>query len=1003
MTSDDRQRGTVYAKYVGRVGALAVALGVAGAVVTHPGVAWADDTPSSTDSGSEAPSSGTEAPDTDPASPSSGTQQASNSPSTLPSTDHTPTTSATDPSGESDGGPAAPTGSETVTTHDGGVIVRSSGGAHTSDADTTDGDPADDEATDEAPETTSTGSDEQPSADITSDEIADTTDNPGPVSATPPKNENDAAAPQPAANLADPTADAKNTNLQAHSTSDTATTQLMTVTTNPAASEAPKAVAALPKLPTPQEVVHQVEAAVTTCACTVINQALKLVNGMLAQLVTPSPATPTAPAETPILWTVLGWVRRQVDQAVEAFGRTPPGRFIHQVTTQITDAIVDFGNSPFGRQISTQIAEFLQQCQGSTALPADLDRTTVVAGLNEPTDFAFLADKDHPDQIDRILITEKSGAIRVYDPQTGDLTTLVKLPTVTADGERGLVGIEVDPHFWTAGKEGYHTIYVAYTGADNYDRLSSLTVSDSLDQVINEDELLKSTELGNNFHHGGELQFDPQGRYLYWAVGDNTDSSNAQDLTNIHGKILRLNRDGTAPADNPFVKVPNAVKQIYAYGFRNPFRFTFAPDGQLLVADVGESAWEELNVVTAGANYGWPSEEGSCSGCEYVNPIYAYPHSDTPAHAGSITSVVVYTGDALPASYQNKVFIADYSVGWIKELTFDSEFTSLISERTFDSDAGATVKLDQGPDGNLYQLNIYPGQLSVIASSGGNRAPTAVVTASSTYGPDDSLEVHFSSRGSTDPDGNALTYQWDFGNGKTSTEADPTMVFTNTGDYTAYTVTLTVSDGTKTGGATQRIVVGSTPPTADIAVSETTYDAGDSISFRAVEAMDDQDGPLPASAYKWTVVFRHADHQHPFEDNIVGPSGSITIPRTPDQLSNTFYHITLTVTDSSGLSTTRSVDVNPNLVSLTFNASSPDATYTIDGIPHKGSYTDRAVVGVERVLNAPSPQFTGDGQLVFGSWSDGGTQNHVIVTPATNASYTATYDLLPSTLTALTT
>src|SRR5262249_17567911 len=154
---------------------------------------------------------------------------------------------------------------------------------------------------------------------------------------------------------------------------------------------------------------------------------------------------------------------------------------------------------------------------------------------------------------------------------------------------------------------------------------------------------------------------------------------------------------------------------------------------------------------------------------------------------------------------------------------------------------------------------------------GGNRAPTAVITASSKYGPDDSLEVHFSSRDSSDPDGNTLTYQWDFGNGKTSTEADPTAVFTNTGDYTAYTVTLTVSDGTKTGRAPQRIAGGSPPPPPDFSVSETTYNPGDPISFHAVDAMDDQAGPLPASAYKWTVVFRHADHQHPFEDNIVGP------------------------------------------------------------------------------------------------------------------------------------
>ena len=325
----------------------------------------------------------------------------------------------------------------------------------------------------------------------------------------------------------------------------------------------------------------------------------------------------------------------------------------------------------------------------------------------------------------------------------------------------------------------------------------------------------------------------------------------------------------------------------------------------------------------------------------------------------------------------------------------------MISERTLDSRAGTTIKLAQGPDGNLYQLNIYPGQLSVIAPSGGNRAPTAVLTASSTYGLGDSLEVQFSSGDSSDPEGDTLTYQWNFGNGRTSTEADPTMVFTNTGDYTAYTVTLTVSDGAETSSATQRVVVGSTPPTAEIAVSDGMYDAGDTISFSAT-GFDDQDGALPASAYKWTVVFHHADHVHPFQDNVVGPTGSITIPRTPDQLANTFYRITLTVTDSSGLSTARSVDVKPNLVTLTFNANNPNATYTVDGQPHKGVYTEQAVVGVQRVLNGPSPQIVGDGRLVFQSWSDGGAQNHTIVTPGTNTSYTVTYNVVSSAISTLT-
>jgi hypothetical protein len=99
----------------------------------------------------------------------------------------------------------------------------------------------------------------------------------------------------------------------------------------------------------------------------------------------------------------------------------------------------------------------------------------------------------------------------------------------------------------------------------------------------------------------------------------------------------------------------------------------------------------------------------------------------------------------------------------------------------------------------------------------------------------------------------------------------------------------------------------------------------------------------------------------------------------------------LTVTDSSGLTSTKSVDVRPRLVTMTGNANDPTATFTVDGIPHTGSYTENAVVGVQHVISAPSSQFTSNGQLVFGNWSDGGAATHTVVTPGTATTYTVTY------------
>ena len=612
------------------------------------------------------------------------------------------------------------------------------------------------------------------------------------------------------------------------------------------------------------------------------------------------------------------------------------------------------------------------------ALPADFERTELVTGLDQPTAFRQMPDG-------RIFIAEKGGAIKVYEddhlnPQP--VITLVVLKTDT-DEERGLLGIEPDPNFET---NGY--LYVAYTSAGNHDRLSRVTVQGDTADPASEVVLLESTQAGNIYHHGGEVRFGPDGK-LYWGMGMNTDNANSQNLTNVHGKIMRLNVDGSAPADNPFLTTPNAVPQIWAYGLRNPFRFTFTPNNKLLAADVGGDKWEELDIVTRGGNYGWPLAEGTCATCAFINPIYTYAHTAPPEKAGSITAAMVYTGDTFPAKYKNKVFIADYALGFIRDLTFDSDYSTFIEEETFDADAGTVVQLEQGQDGNIYQLNIYPGVLSRISPSGGNRAPKAVIAATPSNGLAP-LNVAFSSAGSNDPDGTPLTYAWNFGDGTTSTAANPQKTYTANGTYTA---TLTVSDGAKTDQATQKITVGSTVPIATIIspTSQSKYNAGDTISFSGTGS-DAEDSALPDSAFTWKVVFHHAQHTHPFRDNIVGKTGSFQIPRSSDNIATTWYRIELTVTDSSGLATTKIVDVYPNLVNLTFTSNYPDATYTVDGIPRQGTTTESAVVGVERAVGAPSPQYTQDSQYIYNNWSDGQAQNHTITTLGTDATYTVNFN-----------
>ncbi|HZN78653.1 MAG TPA: PQQ-dependent sugar dehydrogenase, partial [Mycobacterium sp.] len=306
------------------------------------------------------------------------------------------------------------------------------------------------------------------------------------------------------------------------------------------------------------------------------------------------------------------------------------------------------------------------------------------------------------------------------------------------------LGIEVDPNFMN---NGY--IYASYIAADNYEVLSRFTVTDPSAAILTADPesevvLLHGTQLAADDHLAGAVRFGPDGK-LYWSVGNNDyyavttppqgftyPSNNAQDLSNIYGKILRLNPDGTVPADNPFVNTAGANPYIYAYGFRNPFRMTFTPDGQLLVGDVGQEVWEEVDNVTAGGNYGWPLAEGPCNGIgttscltpsPFANPIYAYLHT---GGGNSITAILVYTGSTFGTSYQNKVFIADFNQQWIQELTCTPDYSSCASPTMFQAQAGHIVELIQGPDGNIYQLtfaapSLSPnsGELSRIAPSAG--------------------------------------------------------------------------------------------------------------------------------------------------------------------------------------------------------------------------------------------------------------------------------------------
>src|SRR5262249_46720927 len=214
----------------------------------------------------------------------------------------------------------------------------------------------------------------------------------------------------------------------------------------------------------------------------------------------------------------------------------------------------------------------------------------------------------------------------------------------------GLPGIAIEPGFDT---NGFIYLYRTKAGAGGcgtstgrFNQVVRVTMSGGSISLGSLVELLTGIRTDGGNHDGGGLRIGPDGK-LYVGVGDSGLGDNqggpgsstnpyAQDLNSLNGKMVRLNLDGTIPGDNPFVGQAGERGEIYAYGFRNPFRFGFDPvNGNLWVADVGDLTVEEVDIVTAGGNYGWPHCEGTLpSGCENpgdIDPIFTYQHGGPTA------------------------------------------------------------------------------------------------------------------------------------------------------------------------------------------------------------------------------------------------------------------------------------------------------------------------------------------------------------------------------------
>lgn len=334
-------------------------------------------------------------------------------------------------------------------------------------------------------------------------------------------------------------------------------------------------------------------------------------------------------------------------------------------------------------------------CDDDSFAPANYTYKLVAAypalTFAQPVDFQNAGDGS-----DRVFVVERHGIIKVFenDAAVTEAKTFLDVSGVVQSGglEQGLLGLAFHPDYVTNGR-----FFVYYTVAGGDNRLSRFEVSaanpDSTDQST-ETVLMTFTKTAGN-HNGGQIAFGPDG-FLYVAVGDGGGAGdpddNAQDLTNVFGAILRLDVDSNAlgnygiPDTNPFALNINGYRpEIYAYGLRNPWRFSFDPvTGWLYAGDVGQGTWEEIDIINIGGNYGWDCFEGAhvydadgtdpgapspvCDTLKTaIDPIYEYIHADGNV---SVTGGHVYRGPTV-TSLEGVYVFADYNTGLIWGIEYD--------------------------------------------------------------------------------------------------------------------------------------------------------------------------------------------------------------------------------------------------------------------------------------------------------------------------------------------
>ena len=357
----------------------------------------------------------------------------------------------------------------------------------------------------------------------------------------------------------------------------------------------------------------------------------------------------------------------------------------HQVRLQL----VDSAHQPLGNPESTKTIAF------TIAEPpgGELRLEPVLNGLNGPVSMAMAPDG-------RVFYNElRAGNVRIVDIVNG-AWQLRPTPFYHVDVgqvvDQGLLGLVLDPNFSTN-----HYVYIYYvTGDGTQNRLIRLTEVNGLG--TNETPILVGLP-ANQIHNGGVLRFGPDGK-LYVSIGEWNQPNLAQDPNSLGGKILRLNADGSTPADNPFFSSTNAnAKKVYSLGLRNVFGMVFhARTGHLWVTENGPDTNDEVNRIVAGGNYGWPIVTGITNNSSFLNPIVAFTPTLGPTGIATIPQNSLY-----PTAFHNNLLFAEVNGGKLRRIVLAGAQLDHLGAFTVAYGGGNGPLLDilQGPGGYLYVSN----------------------------------------------------------------------------------------------------------------------------------------------------------------------------------------------------------------------------------------------------------------------------------------------------------